>query len=105
MNVSAARLALMVLGLWILGAGMLCAIGPGDRLHHELHKRGIGPFKPCCCRNADHTVCAWGDHFGGPWRAHHPRIARLGLPMIGCGVTALAACWLAGRAGRNGKVA
>ena len=63
--------------------GLIIWIGPGETIHHQLHKWDIRPyFYECCCVNEDHTECAWDDHFGKPWRYHHPGISRAGLFLL-----------------------
>ena len=87
------RLLTVVYGLTVL-LGLLLALGPGETLHHQLHKWDIKPyFRECCCADPRHTRCAWGDHFGGPWRRHHPGISLFGFTVLGLTVVVgLTAC-------------
>lgn len=73
-----------------LVAGMILVVGPTEPVHHQLHKWDIKPyFVVCCCANADHSYCAWSDHFGKWWPYHHPGFARLGLIVLGVSGLAL----------------
>jgi len=70
--------------------GMILVVGPTEPIHHQLHKRDLKPyFKRCCCANAEHTECAWADHFGKWWPLHHPGFARLGMILMGASGLAL----------------
>ena len=84
----------LLIGLPGIALGLLVGVGPGERLHHDIHKKNIEPyFRECCCANEDHTQCAWPEHFGKPWRDHHPGISRLGFMFAGGSLIFTAACW------------
>ena len=52
-------------------------VGPGQYLHHQLHKWSMPSFNECCCANEEHSECAWNDHFGHAWSAHRS------IPVVG----------------------
>ncbi len=83
--------------------GLILVLGPTEPIHHQMHKWDLKPyFKCCCCANADHTECAWSDHFGKWWPLHHPGFARLGLVLLAMSGVALLGIqkW-----GHKGKIA
>lgn len=80
-------------GFLAMGIGLAIMIGPGDALHHQLHKWDIKPyFVRCCCANADHTECAWTDHSGHRWAAHH-RLSRAGFLLATCSAALAGLGW------------
>ena len=83
--------------------GLILVMGPTEPVHHQLHKWDLKPyFACCCCANADHSDCAWSDHFGKWWPHHHPGFARLGrLVIVVSGLALLGIQWR-GRRARQG---
>ncbi|MBI5397743.1 MAG: hypothetical protein HZA91_20790 [Verrucomicrobia bacterium] len=85
---------IMITGFVGMAAGLLVMVGPGDVMHHQLHKWNIRPyFKRCCCANADHSKCAWNDHFGKSWSAHHPGISLAGFLVAAFSASTAGLAW------------
>jgi hypothetical protein len=87
----------LILAILTAAAGVCLAIGPGDGVHHELHKLNLPVIGGCCCADATHSTCGWTDHFGHPWSGHRKVVATgrvLVVMGLAVGVLSVAARWL-----------
>jgi hypothetical protein len=81
----AQRRATLAFAALLIAAGVGLAIGPGDTIHHEIHKLNLPLVGGCCCADATHSTCAWNDHYGHPWRSHR-KVGATGVVLVVAGL-------------------
>ena len=82
-----------VLGLVSVATGVTLFVGPGTRLHHELHRSGI--LEPCGCRGSDESGCEWvaKPYVWQSWAGHHRRLQRYGILLVAASLALVGGYW------------